>query len=628
MPSPVHSHRNSPHPPTPNSPEQDRAPARASAAMGRPSSFKQGPATSTGKELRRSVSEVHPRPRAGGPTAAAASFGRPNGSVVINPASALGPGHHTAEARAQIGTASSFSGEVEMKYGRHTSPQPVVNALLSYARNELAGLKLDGTASLTLTLDPGARPMYEALHEHCAVEEVDIVANERSALLADRKAAIDGNVLIPLLQQVLMKGRAAFGENAHINVNGRSLQVHDHLATLYPSVVSNQEALAEPISQKIAADPDLRAKLAAAALLQIATKKNFTPGGLLGSLTVSSGLGSVWELLAAPAVKASLDTLLKQTGLPSPSQALLTSLMGAGVDSVPPVVIESLDTLFVLSILKTMKGDKDWTFKGLIPNALKAGAISSALSVPNNLMQYFSTGSKSADFAINTVTTEAAIFGAASGVPMEIQENSDNLRAAQVQSHNDGLFAPPAEGTEPHRHVAQMTQRALDIEPSASLAQKSMAVAATVGMVPLLLSDKALNLVPESVLRIVRSTAFNPIEAIALNALVLGARVRLPGIFTSDHDKHADLTRLVLQKAATGPGGGEHPIQDKELDGIFNPPQEVLGRTGAFIAQGINTAMRGAQSLAAKVGLTTPSEALDPRMDYESMRQPRTATAV
>jgi hypothetical protein len=197
-----------------------------------------------------------------------------------------------------------------------------------------------------------------------------------------------------------------------------------------------------------------------------------------------------------------------------------------------------------------------------------------------------------------------------------------------VQSHNNGLFAPPAKGVEPYQHVAQMTQRALDIEPSASLAQKSMAVAATVGMVPLLLSDKALNLVPEYALRIVRSTAFNPIEAIALNALVLGARIKMPGIFTSDHDKHADNIRLVLQKAAAGPSGGEQPIQPKELDRIFNPPQEVLGRTGAFIAQGINTAMSGAQSLAAKVGLAKPSEALDPRMDYESMRQPRTATSV
>lgn len=594
--------------------------------MSRAPSFQHRPTTSVGRELRRSVSSLTPRPRADVLPVSSAT----PGVVAPHLVSVAGiPGHSPAEAKAQIGTAGSFSGQVEVKQGQFTSQQPVVDALLRHARNDLTGITLDGPASLTLTLDPGARQVYKNMHKRCAVEEVDVIVNDRSPLLAGGKEPIEGNVLIPLLQQVIMNGRKAFGENALIKVGGQSMHMHDYLASLNPSVTSNHDTLAQPIGQKIADDPDLRAKLAAASLLQIATKKDFALGGLMGSLAVSSGLGSAWELAAAPMVKAAAKKLLEHTGIPSPTQLALSY---AGIDSVPPVIIESLDTMCVLAILKTMKGENDWTFKGLIPNALKAGAISSALSYPNNVMQYLSTGSKAADLAIGAVTTEAAIFGAASGVPMDIKENKDNLRAALVQGHNDGLLAPLAEGADPRRHVATMTQRALDIDPSTSLAQKSMTVAATVGMVPLLLSDKALNLVPESVLRIVRSTVFNPIEAIALNALVLGARAKLPGIFTSDHDKHADLTRLILQRAADGPGGGERPIQDREFDRIFNPPQEILGRVGTAISSGINTAvglpMKGAQLLAAKMGLAQDNPSLEQRLPYEELRKRSAAEAV
>lgn len=604
-----------------DSPEQSQPTGRPTGPMSRSSTFQHRSATSTGSQLRRSMSLLS-RPRA----------------------DVLSRGHSPADAKAKIGTAGSFSGRVEMKQGQLTSQQPVIDALLKHARNELAGITLDGPASLTLTLDPRARRVCGLMAERCAVDEVDVIVNDRSPLLAGGKAPIEGNVLIPLLQQVIMNGREAFGEDARITIDrgnmdlhdyladldpeGQSIHLHDYLARLNPSVTSDHDGLAGAIGQKITNDPDLRAKLAAASLLQIASKKKVELGGLMGSLAVSSGLGSAWELAAAPAVKAVAKKLLEHAGLPSPTQLALSY---AGIDSIPPVVIESLDTMCVLAILKTMKGEP-WTFKGLIPNALKAGVISSALSYPNNVMQYLSTGSKAADLAIGAVTTEAAIFGAASGVPMEIKENNDNLRAALVQGHNDGLLAPLPEGADPRRHVAGMAQRALDVDPSTSLAQKSMTVAATVGMVPLLLSDKALNLVPESVLRIVRSTVFNPIEAIALNALVLGARAKLPGIFTSDHDKHADLLRLILQRAADGPGGGERPIQAQELDRIFNPPQELLGRVGTALSTGINTMVgvpvKGAKLLATKLGLANDSPSLEQRLLYEEMRNRSPAETV
>jgi hypothetical protein len=622
--------------------------------LSRSSTFQHRSATRTGSELRRSVSLLS-RPRGDVlPVSPAPLDAAPPHLVSPAPLDAapphmvlavLGRNRSPADAKALIGTAGSFSGRVEMKQGQLTSPQPVIDALLKHARNELAGITLDGPASLTLTLDPRARRACDLMVARCKIEKVDVLVNDQSPLLAGGTEPIKGNVLIPLLQQVIMNGRAAFGEHARITIDlgnmdlhdflsglllqGQSIHLHDYLARLNPSVTSDHDALAGAIGQKITDDPDLRAKLAAASLLQIATKKEIVLGGLMGSLTVSSGLGSAWELAAAPAVKAVAKKLLEHAGLPSPTQVALSY---AGIDSIPPMIIEALDTMCVLSILKTMKGEKDWTFKGLIPKALKAGAISSALSVPNNVMQYLSTGSKAADLAINAVTTEAAIFGAASGVPMEIEEDNDNLRAALVQGHNDGLLAPLPQGADPRQHVAEMTQRALDVDPGTSLAQKSMAVAATVGMVPLLLSDKALNLVPESVLRIVRSTVFNPIEAIALGALVLGARAKLPGVFTSDHDKHADLTRLILQRAADGPGGGERPIQAQELDRIFNPPQELLRRVGTALSTGINTMVgvpaKGVQLLATTLGLANDSPSLEQRLPYEQMRDRSPGEAV
>lgn len=612
----------------PPPPEQGEASTPATRPLSRPNSFERGRVTSMGRELRRCVSSLPPRSslpdRLPYPPEATATASAPTlhvGRPALDPDRAL----------AMIGTAASFSGMVEMKQGRLTSRQPVLDALLRLAGRELAGVTLAGPTSLTFTLDPRARDVHDVLQLICTVDKVEGVPGDRTPLLADGEQAIEGNVLIPLLQAVIMKGRDALGAAAGVQVNGAHWNLRDYLASCKPSVASDDDALAGIFEAKFEADPDLRARLCAASALQIATKKNFALGGLMGSLAVSSGLGTAWELGLAPAIKSLGQKLLEQAGMPSPTRALLTAAMGTGVDSIPPVVIESMDTLCVLAILKTMKGDDDWTLKSLVPNALKAGAISSALSIPNNLMQYLSTGSRTADLAVGALTTEAAIFGAASGVPMEIQENKDNMHAALVQSHRDGLFAPVPQDTDPRQYVAEMAQRALDVDPSTSLAQKSMAVAATVGMLPLILGDKALNLVPESVLRIVRSTVFNPIEAIALNALVLGARAKLPGVFTSDHDKHAGLIQRILQRAGDTPDG-DRPIQARELDQIFNPPQEVLGRTGTAISSAINAMVsapaKGAQWLAMKIGVTSDNRSQEQRLPYESLHQPDGAEAV
>lgn len=63
----------------------------------------------------------------------------------------------------------------------------------------------------------------------------------------------------------------------------------------------------------------------------------------------------------------------------------------------------------VLAIIKGMKGE-DWSMRDLLPKAMKAGAISSVVSFPNNVLQYAGFKSGLGDLAANTTTTEAAIL--------------------------------------------------------------------------------------------------------------------------------------------------------------------------------------------------------------------------
>ena len=533
-------------------------------------------------------------------------------------------GHSASEARKEVGSASTFSGQVEIKDGRLTSSEPLIADLLAYAGIDPAHVHLGGPASLTMTLDPGARQMHEALEARCAVEEVDVRPQVDAPL---EKKSVSGNVQIALLQEIIQNGRAALGDKTDIEINGRVLPLYDHLATLQPSITSDHEALAQPIREKLAGDSDLRAKLAAASLLQIATQKQMAPVGLAGSLLVSSGLGTLWELKADPKLKEAAVHMLKNSGIGSPTKAVLSAVLGPMIDSVPPVFIETLDTLCVLYIIETMKGNKDISLKALLPKAMAAGAISSVLSFPNNMAEFnsigTSVGAKIADIALGAITTEVAIAGAASGVPLEIKDNTDAMKAALVQQIRDGLLALPPPGKEPSEHVGELAHRALDADPGTSIAQKSLAVAATVGLVPLAIGKKALHMLPDRGERILRSIVFNPIEAIAMHLLVLGSKVAVPKLgITSDHGKHTDLHRLILQKAAAGPGGGEAPILPTEIDGIFRPEGDLLRRAGKGISNGINAGLDGARSAAsfATRGLVKRSKHVDEQLPFESIR--------
>lgn len=104
--------------------------------------------------------------------------------------------------------------------------------------------------------------------------------------------------------------------------------------------------------------------------------------------------------------------------------------------------------------------------RDLLPKAMKAGAISSVVSFPNNVLQYAGFKSGLGDLAANTTTTEAAIFGAASGIPPEVKESEELMRAGLFQSIKDGVMAHPGENMGPEEAIEQMTRHALDIAPA------------------------------------------------------------------------------------------------------------------------------------------------------------------
>ncbi|HET7868012.1 MAG TPA: hypothetical protein VFL86_26700, partial [Burkholderiaceae bacterium] len=216
----------------PTPPEQAGAGTPATRPLDRPNSFDHGRVTSMGKELRRSASSLPPR----------SSLPDLPASPPASTAPALPRGrsaHNADHALTMIGSAASFSGMVEMKQGQLTSRQPVVAALLRLAGPELAGLTLDGPTSLTVTLDPRARDVHDELQSICTVDKVAVVADDRTPLLADDEEAVEGNVLIPLLQAVIMKGRDALGAAADVQVNGAHWHLRDYLASCRPSITSD-----------------------------------------------------------------------------------------------------------------------------------------------------------------------------------------------------------------------------------------------------------------------------------------------------------------------------------------------------------------------------------------------------
>ncbi|UKE74847.1 XopB/HopD1 family type III secretion system effector [Xanthomonas graminis] len=507
------------------------------------------------------------------------------------------------------------AGAVRLENQRLVSDDPVIHALLSFvqANHPLPG-PIASNPHAPTTLEIRAHPhlevALEAFKDALMVKQANLLSptDPSGVRVYDE---VKGDIHIAVLQKAIEKGASAFGENAKIPHDGEELTAAQFLALHAPSITSNDDPLEINVNQRVRCDRDLLVRLGAQSLLHAATKKETVPIGLLGSLAVSSVLGSLWELKAAPALK---DIFFGTHYSPSKH-----ALQLAGIDSVPPMLIETLDTMCVLSIMQRMKGESE-PLSALLRKATTAGAISSVVSFPNNLLQYAGFQSRPVDLAANVLTTEAAIFGSASGIPPEVKENEEHLRAGLFQSMREGVLAAPADADSARETVEQMTKHALEIGPGESTAVKSMGVAAMVGLIPLIAGDKATGVLSERVLRIFRSTVFNPIEAIALNALALSSRVTIPKVFDSHDTKHARLAQTILIRASQQMDAEERTISPEELHERLGQQRNFLHRLGTAIVDGMNAVFESVPTVVRKLGYGGPS--LDERIPYQDLHVP------
>lgn len=491
------------------------------------------------------------------------------GNPVINAAS------HNELADTNSGKPYSYSGSVIKKDGKLTSSNGVINAVLNYsgakdAESPINRLAVGNRASLSLTLPANI--------------------NDRTDEFSDAV----GEAAIPVLQQVIVHGGAGLDES-----------LRNRLAAAAPTVSSNHPALSEFIKRQLHTNPDLQIRLGAEAMLQASTEKQFDLKGLGLSILVSAGIGSAWEL--------GLSHVIKKAAFGSDFSPSKIGLKLAGIDSVPPLVIETLDTLCVLMIMQTMgrkrtaqaTNEEGETLRDKLPKALTAGVTSAVLSFPNNVMEYKGTGNKWGDIALNAATTDVAIWSAASGVPLEVKEDEEKLEQAVREQILSGLMAPPPEGQTLDQHVHGIVSRAMAISPKDGIAQKSMGFATIVGLMPLVLSNKVTNTLSDPVLRIMRSTVFNPIEAISLNVLAATAKLGIPWMMTSDNQKHAQAVQLVLENAhaADGESGTGHvdQISPEQLHRILAPRREFLRHTGEGVIWAMNGMFHGLTALADSV---------------------------
>ncbi len=533
------------------------------------------------------------------------------------------PLHDRAEARRSIGPASSFEGQVSVKDGQLHSPQPQINALLRYANLDPAQLKLNAPVPLTLTLDPGIAWMHTALDEALTVEKVNVQPRENTPLLGSGTTQkMEVKLLSMHMQEMLQKGSAHSNVAVHLP-DGRGTSMYQAFADLRPSVSSPHAGLSDAIQQKVDGDPDLRAKLAAASMLQIATRKETDLVGLAGSLAVSAGIGTAWEVWGLPATTLAMEAALTHMGLNAPTRAILGTVGKLALESAPPLVIETLDNLFVFAIIEKMKGNTEHKMLDKLPEALTAGAISAFLSVPNNVADTFKTSVQWLDSLLTLGTNQLAVAGASSGVPPAVKNDMEHMHAAAVAHLASGKLVLP-EGKDLIAHGEELARRAVAVDPGTSIATQSVAVATIAGAIPPLLGKEFSNLLDDSTLRIVRNVLFQPIEAISMNTLVPLARLGVPGVMKSDESKHARLAQLVLEKASAGPGGSAAPIRAQDLDAIFKP--EILGRMGQGVAGVINSSLGGLRSLAAKTHLVTPpQQRLADRLDIDAIRREHTS---
>ncbi|MCF1441247.1 XopB/HopD1 family type III secretion system effector [Ralstonia nicotianae] len=617
---------------SPDSPGSQPPTPKLTRVASPPQALADLPTKGTGKLPQVSAQPSSPKATTGPSRTVSAEL--PLSSLAPLQLTSLLPPSESGETPEKLG-AVPISGNLQIKNGQLTSNNETIRSLIHYlgaAADKFANQANLNGMQVTIRPNPYATAGHEALKEYCSVETALVHADKpprrkpskdplrqplRQTPPPSHTENIEGNVLMPLLTSVIESGPAAFGTNDRIKLGGQEVPVHALLAALAPRVEVNDPDLQLAFNSKLSANTQANAKLGAATLLQMETHKTFALKELGMSLAVSSGLGTAWELVAAEGIKGGL----KHMGLTAKEYILAA----AGIDSSSAIGIETSDSAIVLSAVQSMNRATASFLRRVwdaLPAAAVAGLKSAVGSYPNNLLQYMSTGSYAADLALNSVTTEVAILAAASGVPGEVKKNEANLQAAIVEKLRDGLLAVPPR--EPHmspeqyteiveKHVQALTRRALDMSPGDGIAQKSLAFATMVGLIPLILGNKVTNLVAESALRIVRSTIFNPIESIGMNALVLTSKIDIPGLMSSDATKHAQTVGRILQEAALG-----KPLQDGEVHKIFHQ-WDGLTLGGRAILNGMSATMDAPPEKVMSMLKKDSSPPLSQRIAYESI---------
>ncbi len=514
-------------------------------------------------------------------------------------------------------------------------------------------IKLDENTSIKYE---NIRETYDKFKELCSIKEITLKTHKGSKE-EESNNGLEENVMIAVLLSFLKKGSNAFPvQTAHINdkdndyfidknpnEEGSSTSVskninnskittsnneykhtnsnllYDHLKNLNPIIDGDKD-----LEENIKNNPDLKTRLGAAALLKMATEKEFTPGPLAGSAITSFLLGFVFESMP----KYALVTLAAKGFFGEGFSPTKYAFQLAGLHSIPSFLIEGIDTLFVQAMLKTMNKE-EWTFKDLIPNAIKGGLLASAGSYFNNVLEYKSTGSHAGDLALNTLTTEVAVLSAGSGVPMEVKENEAKMNAALTQAIQDGLLEPVPEDKNAEEYIKRFSQQVRSIIPGDSIAEKSITFAAIMGIIPLILSGKVTDWVPEHYLNTLRLTLFNPIEAIAINSLTATSKFGgMFGLLTSDDQKHTQLAKLIINKNNVNEKQKEEgnpeknmEISDKQLEDIFHPPVERgFQQIGRGVINGISSLFSTIPTLAHTLGIKNDSR-IGQRIPYENLKR-------
>lgn len=517
---------------------------------------------------------------------------RPKGQSLTS-TSSLGPrieADRLADLQSDSRPGPSYQGTVRVEGNQLTSKNPVTQKLLeSLAIDpaEVPGLKFMALAgkepTLSLRLGANGGNTLDSL---------------KAALGEDLSAPME-HATIPLLLGVIARGEQAIGDD----LRGRIIPL---LREARPRMESSLPALKSLIEDRLAARPDLSLKMAATGLLQLATAKSIDLKLLGSSLAVSSGLGSLWELVAAPKAKLAL--------LGSGFASVAWGLPASVIDAAPMVAIEAADTMTVKKRMANDRGDP-FPFMQKLGEALTAGVVSAIGALPNNLLEYNAARLPRAVAALIGVgTTEVAILSAAAGVPAEIAEIRESVKEAVEHAVHSGVMKLP-EGVAQDEAIHLATELALKMEPSTVIGKKSMGVALAVGLVPFLLGGMVTGALPEAALRILRSTAFAPIEMIGMNVIAAISQTGVPGIVSSDHQRFANVIGDLLQHSAANIGdlesgagetSGLQPTIDEEaIVARLAPHNELLRHVGGAAL----TAMAGVLDSVGFVGQVAASSA-------------------